>query len=247
MKKLVGVERAVFTANRYFLGRTLWDKSHVLRLNPEATYYYCPDMLRPDFYQASWHLERAQRCLIYTTTTPQFYKGTACLVRALALLERQFPQVRLVIGGPLLGTGVGRYLQRLAQRLRVTGRIEWEGYLGAGRIVKQLQAAHVYVLPSHIENSPNSLTEAQMVGVPCVASYAGGIPSLVQDGESGLLFNVGDPAVLAMNVCRVFEDDLLAERLSRTARERAACRHDPAHVMRTQLEIYQRLLSAGPK
>ena len=64
-------------------------------------------------------------------------------------------------------------------------------------MTRELRRAHVFAISSYIENSPNSLCEAMQAGMPCVATYAGGIPSLVEDGRTGLLFPPGDAPLLA--------------------------------------------------
>ncbi len=67
------------------------------------------------------------------------------------------------------------------------------------------------MLPSHIENSPNALCEAMLVGTPCIAAFVGGVPSLVRHGEEGLLYHDADPFALAGAVDRLLGDRELGE------------------------------------
>ena len=92
-------------------------------------------------------------------------------------------------------------------------------------MARELCRAHVFVISSYIENSPNSLCEAMQVGLPCVATYAGGIPSLVRNGSTGLLFPPGDAPLLAEAIARLFREDHLACRMGRAARIEASERH----------------------
>lgn len=228
-------ETAIIAANRFFLGRTEWDRAHMRAINPTGAYFHEDRVLRPIFLKSAWDLDRAERGRIYTTTTPAFLKGTPCLVEAMALVRRTHPFVRLVIGGPIGSRGVGGYIRRRVRELGLDDKVEFAGYLSGGGIVENLLRAHVYVIPSHIENSPNNLAEAQAVGVPSVGSYAGGIPSMIEHGRTGLLFNVGDPAVLAERIRALLDDDDLARRLSAAARSQAALRHDPDKVVAAHL------------
>lgn len=107
----------------------------------------------------------------------------------------------------------------------------------------ELYKAHVFVISSLLENSPNSLCEAQLVGLPCVASYAGGIPSLIEEGQTGLFFPAGDSAVLAERIRQVFMNDHLANTLGSQSRQTALIRHDPESVTRMVVETYETVTS----
>ena len=87
---------------------------------------------------------------------------------------------------------------------------------------KVLLESHVFVCPSAVENSPNSVAEAQLLGLPVAASRAGGIPSVVEDKRGGLLFEKGNPRDLARAVKEIFSSDGLARSLSKSERQFAA-------------------------
>jgi glycosyltransferase involved in cell wall biosynthesis len=109
----------------------------------------------------------------------------------------------------------------------------------AGKLCK----SHVFAISSYIENSPNSLCEAMLVGMPCAASYAGGIPSLVEEGKTGLFFPPGDAAVLAGKIRQIFLDDDLAVRLGSQARLEAMKRHSPEQVVNQLLTAYRKVIA----
>jgi glycosyltransferase involved in cell wall biosynthesis len=115
--------------------------------------------------------------------------------------------------------------------------------LDAKSMAEELSRAHVFVLPSFIENSPNSLAEAMLVGTPSVVSFVGGVPSMVTDEVEALTFPAGDEAVLAEQIRRVFPDEALADELSLRARATAHRRHLPAKIAREMLEIYRSVIS----
>ena len=78
----------------------------------------------------------------------------------------------------------------------------------------------VFVCPSVLENSPNTVGEAMLLGVPVVASDGGGIPDMVTDGQTGLLIPAGDSAALAKAISRIWDEQedgeglTLAQRIS---------------------------------
>jgi glycosyltransferase involved in cell wall biosynthesis len=110
--------------------------------------------------------------------------------------------------------------------------------LDASEMANELQNAHVFALPSLIENSPNSLAESMLIGTPAVASYVGGVPSMARDEESVLFFPPDDEAVLAEQIRRIFLDDGLARRLSEGASAVARARHSKDRIVKDMLAIY---------
>src|SRR5712672_1202486 len=121
--------------------------------------------------------------------------------------------------------------------------VEFLGYLDGPAMAQELCRAHVFATSSYIENSPNSLCEAMQAGLPCVATYAGGIPSLLEDGRTGLLFPPGDAPLLANAILGIFRDDGLAGRLGRAAKLEASARHAPQTVMSQLLNVYRGVAS----
>ena len=115
------------------------------------------------------------------------------------------------------------------------------GQMDAEQMKAQYLKAHVFLSASTIENSPNSVGEAMLLGVPVVSSLVGGVPDLVTDEKEGLLYHADNVSALAMAVARIFEDRELADRLSAAARVRARKTHDADTNYRRLLEIYQEI------
>jgi len=105
-----------------------------------------------------------------------------------------------------------------------------------------LSSCHDFVQPSFLDNSPNSLAEAMIVGIPSVSSFVGGVPSMVTDGLSSLMFPAGDELLLAHQIMRLLDNDSLCCSLSENARRIAIYRHDPISILKRQIEIYRKLL-----
>lgn len=99
--------------------------------------------------------------------------------------------------------------------------------------------ADVFVLPSYCENSPNSLGEAMLLGMPCVAARAGGIPDMLHEGEGVLYPLPGDAGALANALFAVLDDTAAAAEMGRTARRRALATHDPDANAAALLRIYE--------
>ena len=136
------------------------------------------------------------------------------------------------------------YLDELARRLGVAGRIHYTGVLNAGGMREQFLLAETYLLCSSIENSPNSLGEAMLTGVPCAAAAVGGVPSMLSENE-GELFDPAVPGEMARAIAALWADPAKAEEKAAAARSRALAVHDPKAVADALLELYRRLCPGG--
>ena len=116
------------------------------------------------------------------------------------------------------------------------------GALNAEEMVEELVKSHVFVSPSFIDNSPNAVCEAQLLGMPVISTYTGGVPSLIEEGRTGLFFPTGDAPMLAARIREVFEDDALAVRLGEQSHEVACVRHDPDTVVKQVLFAYENIM-----
>jgi glycosyltransferase involved in cell wall biosynthesis len=236
-------EKKIIRANRFFIGRTAWDKQCLSKLNQQAEYFHCDEIMRENFYHHQWHYSSLQEHILYTTTKGLPLKGLSLLIDAVSLLLPSYPKIKLRVGGPISNTGYGQYLRQRVNSLNLLDQIEFLGHKEENEIIRELLNAHVFVIPSLIENSPNSLVEAQLIGIPVVASSVGGIPSLVMDGETGLLFPKGDVAALAQCISKLFENLGLATKIGSRAQKIALMRNDPISVAQDQENIYHKLLS----
>ena len=144
-------------------------------------------------------------------------KGHRYLIEALPGLVRSVPSLRCL----LVGDGPHRpAVEQLVRRLRLTDHVVLTGVLDDARRNAILQLSRVVVLPSLSEGLPVSLLEAMAFGKPVVATAAGGIGEVVDDGVTGLLVPPRDPHALASALRQVLSDDALAERMGRAGRRR---------------------------
>lgn len=225
---------------RHFFGRTKWDRAHARALNPSAGYFEVGEIMRSEFYAPEWSLTGCHRHTIVHVNAGHPRKGTETLIRAVRLLKCVFPDIRLrIVGAVSSRSGYGRFLRRYIHDNNVGENVEMIGYLEAGAIVDELLKAHAFVLPSYIDNSPNSLAEAMLVGIPCVASFVGGVPSMIDEGETGFLFPAGDEALLADSIRRVFLEDALAVGIGFRARQVALVRHAPDRILVQLINAYR--------
>ena len=134
------------------------------------------------------------------------------------------------------------YLRALIKKLQVEDHIHFLGTLNEQQMREQYLKANVYVLPSSIENSSNSLCEAQILGTPAIGSCAGGTPSMIEDGRSGYLYRYDDTEELAFNICNIFSMRSDASELSSREVKMAMARHDRKQNADDLIKIYDSIL-----
>ena len=237
----------------HVIGRTSWDYAHTKSINPSVSYHFCNESLRNSFYTADkWDVDRKTEHTIFCSQAGYPIKGLHQVLKAVALLKKDFPDIQIRVAGHsiinqkslrdrLKLSGYGKYLRKLIKREELEGNVDFTGPLSEQQMIKEYKNAHVFICPSSIENSPNSLAEAQMLGVPAVASYVGGIPDMVTHGQTGLLYRFEEIEMLAENIRRIFLDDKLAMRLSSNGIAVAQNRHDRRVNLEQLLEIYDKV------
>ncbi|MGM9549263.1 MAG: glycosyltransferase family 4 protein [Faecousia sp.] len=233
---------------RHVIGRTDWDFACTRRINPETEYHFCNETLRRPFYEGAWRYESCQRHRIFASSCAYPVKGFHYLLEAFAELVKTYPDATLAVPGKsfltadrLRRTNYQKYLAGLARQYGVEDKIEFLGSLSAEGMKQAFLSANVFVLPSTIENSPNSLGEAMLLGVPCVAADVGGVANMLRHGAEGYVYPSSAPYMLAHYIGRVFDMEKQAEALGTQASAHAGLTHDPEKNLKDLLEIYLRL------
>lgn len=245
------VERQLLNSVKYVEGRSTWDRVAALNINPQLNYYYCPRMLRKAFYEVpKWDLGAINRHTIFVSQGDYPIKGVHFVFMALAKLKEKYPDVKLIVtGNDMFGDmkgikrfikpGYKQYIYDLAEKLDILDSIEYVGKKSAEGMAELYSKVHVAVIPSAIENAPNSLAEAMIMGTPCIATYVGGNMDMMQHGKEGFLYCYNEPNMLAEYVSQIFESDELASAFSHQAIIRATNDHSQGGLTKLLLGIYQ--------
>jgi len=146
-------------------------------------------------------------------------KGQDVAVEALARLGRSLRNVRLLLLGHASGPWFG-HVSRLAEARGLGDHVRFMGY--RDDVARLLPAMDICIMPSRREALSISILEASAASVPTIGSRVGGIPEVVSDGETGLLFSCADADELAACMRLLIEDRTQRRRLGRNARVRFA-------------------------
>ena len=169
-------------------------------------------------------------------------KGPQVAVQALRILSQRndLPRFHLDIFGEG-AEGFKRYLRGVISDAGVEHRVTLHGFVSWERLVQAMHQSDIFLFPS-IWDEPFAITPLQAIGcgLPVVATWTGGTPEGVTDGETALLVPPNDPQAMADAVARLVQDEALRRRLRengiREARERWGF---DAYVDRL-LDFYQR-------
>jgi len=171
-------------------------------------------------------------------------KGHADLLRAIAPLCRQHPNLQLVIVGD--GKPVMERLTALREELGIAAQVHLLGYrLGACRL---MTAFDIFALASHKEAAGTVFLEAAYVGVPIVATRVGGVPEMLVEGSNALLAPLGDQAALTGALQTLIEQPERRRQMGQAGWDwmRTAHRFTPAgHTEATEYYYHQWLKELG--
>lgn len=244
------IERA-----NYVMARTSWDVACVKHINREVPIYSDLRVLRPTFYKNEWKMENCKRHSIFVGASNNQIKGLHFVLQALPLIRKVYPDTHLYISSRDF-TKVNSlndviryqtyyfYIKKLIKKLDLADSVTFMGVLSEQKMCEAFLNAHVFVLPSVIENSPNTLSEAGVLGVPTVSSYIAGVPDLVEDGVNGFLYAYDEYYIMADRIIRMFGDDALTQSLSSHLRDKARVMYSADKntdlVYQAYLDIYKK-------
>lgn len=234
---------------KHIIGRTSWDKSRIWAINPNAEYHFCNEILRLDFYDGSkWIYEKCDKHSIFISQAGYPIKGLHQVLKAMPFILRLFPDTQIRVAGEDITkssnlsekfriSGYGKLIKKMIEEKKLDGKVTFTGNLNGEQMKQEYLRANVFICPSTIENSPNSLCEAQILGTPCIASYVGGVMDMMKGNEDNL-YRFEEVEMLAKKVCRVF----INERNQIDIRDIAVQRHDPVKNSEQLYSIYKSII-----
>lgn len=249
MRKKGELEVKTLKSVRNVIGRTDWDKACTLQINPELRYFFNDEMLRERFYLSKkWSLRNCQKFSIFMSQATFPIKGLHLALEAVLILKKDFPEVELFVAGKSYYdkqkyklSYYEKYILDFIDNHDLQQSVHFTGFLNEEEMVAQYLNSHVFVSPSSIENSPNSVCEAMMLGVPVVSSLVGGIDNLMTHGKEGYYYQADAPYMLAYYVKQIFADRERAEYFSKNEIIRAEERHNVKKIVNELTDIYVEL------
>lgn len=246
-------EKEMFSLAGRIISENEWCNTSVKSVVPCVKIYNCPLSVNKVFESVKWDIHEAAPHSIICNASGYPLKGLHMALRAVALLKRKYPDIKLYVpGGKVVSDGslqwllrkrgYSKYIEKLIKQLGIEENIVWLGSLSQDELARCYQKARAFLLCSSIENHSSSLKEAMMVGTPCVASAVGGVPEYVRHGENGFLYRFEEYDIMAGYIEKIFDDDGLAQSLSDKARSDIMKLHGTSDILQAIMNIYQGIL-----
>lgn len=206
-----------------------WAADQYLSVNPDLRFYWNRLPINPVFKQYRWSEDDCIEHSLITTAAGYPLKGLHFLLEALAYVKNTCPEVKLIIPGPdivhtkgiiskIKQSGYGKYLSKIISRYDLENNVSFVGVLTPNKYAELMSRSEIFISASAVENHCSALREAMSIGVPCISSRVGGVPSYAKHNENALLYTYDNPKELAEYIIQLFSSSKLKRSLSQTAR-----------------------------
>ncbi len=242
------------------IGRTHWDKACVKNINNNINYFTVNENLRKEFYTGeTWQYNNCQKHSIFISQGFYPIKGFHQLLKIMPKLTKRYPNLKVYVGGQkayslnnkFLDIFVDyffeyqKYIKTQIKNLNLEKHIEFLGPLNAEQMKEMYLKANLFLSPSTIENSPNSVGEAMILAAPIVASNVGGVATILKDEQDGLLYDFFDEDKMFNSICHIFESEHSAAIMGQNAKQHAVAVHDIDKNTKSLLKVYKNVLNGS--
>lgn len=245
-------EKEALTLTGHITGRTTFDREETEKINPKARYHFMNETMRRSFYSGKWRIEKSEPYRIFLSQGDYPLKGFHYVLEAMPRILLKYPEASVYVAGnsiindktwidKLKISSYGKYLQEIIKKNGLEKKVRILGKLSAEEMKEQFLKSSIFICPSSIENSPNSMGEAMLLGVPIVASRTGGIPDMILEETEGILYEPGNIDSLSEAVKRVWGKPEETLKRCDKARSRAYKSHDGNRNYDRLKEIYKEM------
>ncbi|MGD9630186.1 MAG: N-acetyl-alpha-D-glucosaminyl L-malate synthase BshA [Pyrinomonadaceae bacterium] len=247
---LVGADRSYLPITRYALQQSdgVTAVSKFLKKATIETFdfdevevipnFICPSHYRklPDAPLRAELSPNGEKLLVHVSNFRPVKRAADC-VEILAKVKKEFPKVRLIMAGD------GPERAAVKHRAKVLGVEEDAIFVGKkSNIADYLGVSDVFLLPSELESFGLAALEAQACELPVIATRIGGIPEVVNDGESGFLSDIGDVEKMAADTLRLLRDDEMRRTFGARGREISVQRYSTDVIIPQYIAFYEKVL-----
>lgn len=236
-------EREIWKAVSNFMGRTHWDYALSQLMAPNSRYFHVEEALRSSFTENKnyWSLQQG-KLRIVSTGCRTYWKGPDMLLKTAKILKQSGLDFEWTVIG-----NMHPYIKKTVEKIEnskfIDNNVNLLSYKSPKEIANILQSSTIYVHTAYIENSPNSICEAQYLGVPVIATNVGGISTLVENGVDGILVPANDPWTMAYEIISLTKDSNRMLLYSNNSLKKAKKRHNGESIIKELLDCYNSIIN----
>ena len=242
-KSRLEMERRIWNVVHHYMGRTSWDKALVNTLTKNATYHHVDEALRPEFLNSEkhWTLPSSKKIKLLSVGCSSFWKGIDVMLKTAHVLKEAGVDFEWNVAG-----GMNEELKQIVENkeklIFSENNIQILGFRSPTQLIDEMCNSTIYVHTAYIENSPNSICEAQMIGMPIISTMVGGISTLVRNGVDGELLPANDPWQMANSIMELAKDKKRMLEYTKKSLKHAKERQTPEHILQQLLACYNDLI-----
>ncbi len=243
-KNMAQRELEIYKSCNNFMGRTHWDKAVTKLYSPAANYYHCDEVIRDCFYQQKWKITPREKFILSSTINENIFKGLDLILKSAILLKRNTTvNFEWNIYGINSNSEYARFVEKIVGEYFYTNHVVLKGTVTSEHLLDGLLHSNLFVHCSYIDNSPNSICEAQLIGLPVISTNTGGISSLIHDEIDGFLVPSNEPHILASKIIDLVNDTDKLLKISKNSFEIAHKRHNKDKIKKNIFEIYSTIIN----
>lgn len=226
-----------------YMGRTQWDESLSRVMHPDRQYFHVEEALRDEFLSGdnSWQLPTDGKLRLISTGCSSFWKGPDMMLKVAKILTELHVEFEWKVAG-IMSTDIKNSVERKEGIRFKDSHIQILGFKKPDELMQLLCSSTMYVHTAYIENSPNSICEAQCLGLPIVSTNVGGIASMVRQDVDGILVAANDPWQMADTIFELYKDKERMLRYSESSKAFALARHNDENIKKQLLDCYNGIL-----
>ena len=255
MKAVVSAmrEEEIVSSFKSIATQSDWTREQLSSICAEDTrYFHSLRPIRSEFYKAAkWGGPVNESPVLYCSFSYYSpFKGTHILLRALALLKKKYPRIKLNIAGPSFygipfyrGMDYSKYLSCLIDKHSLRDNIHFCGSLNAAQITNEILHANVVINPSFVESFSAAAAEALYLGAPTVLAYAGAMVNFSNDAPVALYYNPMDYRSLAAKIDEMLTNKKKRDELTGNAIRMMTYKANPERVKEAQMKTYLSMIS----
>jgi glycosyltransferase involved in cell wall biosynthesis len=233
-------EKKEIRNNSNFFCRTHWDKGWVLNQNPKAHVYEAWELMRKEFYD--FKLSGPGKNILFSGGSFSI-KG---LKQALKVFDKLLAEHNIKLH--VIGNCSWSYVSEVKEKFHLerisSDNVILHGMVNANQILTLFNDSCCLYHPSLIDNSPNSICEAQLVGLPVLAANTGGVSSLINDGVTGILLDNKNEESDYLKLTKFLSDPGLQQQISVNAKAVATQRHSEKSILDSVINGYNQITKA---